>query len=43
MHHAGAGRDISQATTPIIMDIGGLRVGIIALTDNEPDCGFSRD
>ncbi|MBD2525831.1 CapA family protein [Nostoc sp. FACHB-133] len=43
IHHAGAGRDISQATTPVIMDIAGLRVGIIALTDNEPDCAATKD
>ncbi|WP_315787843.1 CapA family protein [Fischerella sp. JS2] len=41
--HAGAGRDITQATTPIIMDIVGLRVGIIALTDNEPDFAATKD
>lgn len=43
IHHVGAGRDISQATTPVIMDIAGLRVGIIAITDNEPDFAATKD
>ncbi|MBH8561931.1 CapA family protein [Nostoc sp. CENA67] len=43
IHHVGAGRDISEATTPMIMDIAGLRVGMIALTDNEPDFAATKD
>ncbi|BAZ53965.1 poly-gamma-glutamate biosynthesis protein [Nostoc sp. NIES-4103] len=43
IRHAGAGRDMSQATTPIIIDIAGLRVGMIALTDNEPDFAATKD
>lgn len=43
IYHAGAGRDISEATTPVIMDIAGLRVGIIAFTDNEPDFAATKD
>jgi poly-gamma-glutamate synthesis protein (capsule biosynthesis protein) len=43
IHHAGAGRNVSEATTPVIMDIAGCRVGIIALTDNEPDFAATKD
>lgn len=43
IHYAGAGRNISEATTPIIIDIAGLRVGMIALTDNEPDFAATKD
>jgi poly-gamma-glutamate synthesis protein (capsule biosynthesis protein) len=43
IHHAGAGRDITQATTPAIMNVAGFKVGIIAITDNEPEFAASRD
>src|SRR5579883_1179924 len=43
IHHAGAGRNISEATTLVIMDIAGCRVGIIALTDNERDFAATKD
>ncbi len=37
IHYVGAGRDICEAITPVVMDIAGLKVGMIALTDNQPD------
>jgi poly-gamma-glutamate capsule biosynthesis protein CapA/YwtB (metallophosphatase superfamily) len=36
IHHAGAGRNHHEAVKPTLMDIAGLKVGLIALTDNEP-------
>ena len=33
--HAGAGRDRTQAMAPSLVTVGGLAVGLIALTDNE--------
>jgi poly-gamma-glutamate synthesis protein (capsule biosynthesis protein) len=35
--HAGAGRHIEEATRPVVLDLAGLRVGIIAMTDNMPE------
>jgi poly-gamma-glutamate synthesis protein (capsule biosynthesis protein) len=34
--HAGAGADRDAAMAPSLVGLGGLRVGLIALTDNEP-------
>jgi poly-gamma-glutamate synthesis protein (capsule biosynthesis protein) len=34
--HAGAGRDLEEATRPAMVDVGGFKVGVISLTDNEP-------
>ena len=34
--HAGAGANLAAARTPAILDAGGVRVGMIAFTDNEP-------
>ncbi len=34
--HAGAGRNIEEAERPAFLDADGLRVGIVAFTDNEP-------
>jgi poly-gamma-glutamate synthesis protein (capsule biosynthesis protein) len=34
--HAGAGRDRAAAMAPSLVTVGGRRVGLIALTDNEP-------
>lgn len=36
IHHAGAGRTLSEAEQPAIMRTGGGKVGVIAFTDNEP-------
>lgn len=33
--HAGAGHDREQAMAPSMVTVGGLRIGLIALTDNE--------
>ena len=35
--HAGAGRSLEQAVEPGILELDGLRVGLIALTDNMPE------
>lgn len=32
--HAGAGRDAAEAAAPVQIDLAGLRVGVIAATDN---------
>jgi len=34
--HTGAGRDPAEAMRPAVIDVAGLRVAIIAATDNEP-------
>jgi len=34
---AGAGRDLEEARTPAVVEAGGVRVGLIAFTDNEPE------
>ena len=34
--HAGAGRNIAEAMAPAVVEVAGLAVGVIALTDNEP-------
>src|SRR5437764_7357041 len=33
--HAGAGRNLEEARRPAVVEAGGLRVGMIAATDNE--------
>ena len=33
---AGAGRDLAEAARPALLAAGGLRVGVLAFTDNEP-------
>ena len=35
--HAGAGRDLAEASAPAIRRVSGRRVGMLAFTDNEPD------
>jgi len=37
IRHAGAGRHLQEAITPALLDLGGLSVGVIALTDNMPE------
>jgi poly-gamma-glutamate synthesis protein (capsule biosynthesis protein) len=37
IRYAGAGRNLGEATTPVILEIGELKVGLIAITDNQPD------
>jgi poly-gamma-glutamate capsule biosynthesis protein CapA/YwtB (metallophosphatase superfamily) len=34
--HAGAGRNLRDALTPMLVEFGGNRVAVVALTDNEP-------
>lgn len=34
--HAGAGRNLAEAAKPAILDLKGLKIGIVSLTDNEP-------
>jgi poly-gamma-glutamate synthesis protein (capsule biosynthesis protein) len=34
VHHAGAGRNADEAAAPVVMSVSGLRVGLIAATDN---------
>lgn len=34
--HAGAGRTLSEAMTPALVDVSGVAVGVVSLTDNEP-------
>lgn len=36
IRHAGAGRNLHEAATPVLLNITGLKVGIIAITNNEP-------
>lgn len=36
IRHAGAGRNLEQAVAPAILDIAGFKLGLIAITDNEP-------
>ncbi|MGA7954163.1 MAG: CapA family protein [Gloeobacterales cyanobacterium] len=43
IHHAGAGRNLQEAVQPTLMDIAGLKVGLIALTDNEPSFAAHAD
>lgn len=37
--HAGAGRDLAAARAPALLEVSGLRVGLLSITDNEP--GFA--
>ena len=34
--HAGAGRNLREASKPAVIEAGGLRVGVVSFTDNEP-------
>ncbi|MBI2844293.1 MAG: CapA family protein [Armatimonadetes bacterium] len=34
--HAGAGRSEAEAAAPAVMDVAGVKVGVISFTDNEP-------
>ena len=34
IHHAGAGRCAAEAAAPTILDVSGLKIGVIAATDN---------
>jgi poly-gamma-glutamate synthesis protein (capsule biosynthesis protein) len=43
IRYVGAGRNLSEATTPLLIEIGGLKIGIIAFTDNQPEFAADRD
>jgi poly-gamma-glutamate synthesis protein (capsule biosynthesis protein) len=34
IRHAGAGRNAAEATAPVVVDLPGLKIGVIAATDN---------
>jgi poly-gamma-glutamate synthesis protein (capsule biosynthesis protein) len=36
IRHVGAGQTIEEAIAPAVIEMGNLKIGIIALTDNEP-------
>lgn len=36
---AGAGRDLEEARRPALLQAPGLRIGVVAFTDNEPEWG----
>jgi poly-gamma-glutamate synthesis protein (capsule biosynthesis protein) len=36
IQHAGAGRNLSEASAPAICEIGNQKIGLLAFTDNEP-------
>jgi len=37
IRHVGAGRTIQEAKKPVIIEIDGIRIGILGYTDNEPN------
>jgi len=41
--HAGAGRNLAEAHRPAVLEVGGLRIGMVAFTDNEPDWAAGSD
>ena len=41
--HAGAGRDRDEAARPALLEAGGLRIAVLAFTDNEPDWAATED
>lgn len=43
IRHAGAGRNLREATAPVQFEVEGIKVGILALTDNQPDFAADRD
>ncbi len=40
--HAGAGRNLHEASKPAVLEVGGMRVGVISFTDNEPPFAATR-
>jgi poly-gamma-glutamate capsule biosynthesis protein CapA/YwtB (metallophosphatase superfamily) len=36
IQHVGAGKNIAEASAPIIVDVKGIKIGILGCTDNEP-------
>lgn len=43
IEHAGAGRDLKEAMRPVVLEAAGLRVGVVAFTDNEPGWAATAD
>lgn len=43
IHHAGAGRNLQEATAPVVIPIADLAIGFIALTDNESTFAATSD
>ncbi len=43
IHYSGAGTTLSDASEPAIWEIKGIRFGLIAFTDNEPDWEATED
>jgi len=41
--HAGAGRNLAEAAHPAMLEANGLRIGVLALTDNEPGWAATQD
>jgi poly-gamma-glutamate synthesis protein (capsule biosynthesis protein) len=41
--HAGAGRNIKEATEPAIIEVKGVKIAIISITDNEPKWAATED
>lgn len=37
IEHTGAGNNIFEATRPVMVNVKGLKIGILGYTDNEPD------
>lgn len=43
IQHGGAGRNLQEAMPPSLLTVGDRRVGVLALTDNEPAFAATRD
>ncbi len=41
--HTGAGRNRGEAERPALLQLGGLRIAVLAFTDNEPDWAATDD
>ncbi len=41
--HSGAGKNLDEAAKPAIIEAKGIKVGVVAFTDNEPEFGASAD
>jgi len=37
IYHAGAGANLEEASRPALFEVKGIKIGLIAFTDNEPD------
>jgi poly-gamma-glutamate capsule biosynthesis protein CapA/YwtB (metallophosphatase superfamily) len=37
IHHSGAGANFEEASRPALFKVNGIKMGMIAFTDNEPD------